>query len=284
MAGDYTGRHRPGAVEPDRVQARAAERTQALSPAEPAPAGLSSAPAPAPSDAAPPRPLSRRGVQRELAAKRRAAARRTAARRAPAAVAASGVAAFALVTTSDQHSAFASTGRVMAGPGLLASDELYEASTISPGVRAEEADAKITTERAQIAELAARVAAKEQAAREAARKAEAARTAALNNARVNPQAAAAALLSRFGWGQSQMSCLIPLWQNESGWKYTAANPSSGAYGIPQALPGSKMGTVASDWQTNPVTQITWGLSYIQRSYGSPCNAWYAWQNRSPHWY
>ena len=63
-----------------------------------------------------------------------------------------------------------------------------------------------------------------------------------------------------------------------------AAASSGAYGIPQSLPASKMGTVDDDWRTNPVTQIRWGLQYIKASYGTPCSAWSAWQSRSPHWY
>jgi hypothetical protein len=70
-----------------------------------------------------------------------------------------------------------------------------------------------------------------------------------------------------------MSCLVPLWEGESGWRWNAENSSSGAYGIPQSLPGSKMATVAGDWRTNPVTQITWGLGYISERYGSPCGAW-----------
>jgi hypothetical protein len=74
-------------------------------------------------------------------------------------------------------------------------------------------------------------------------------------------------------GQSgQFSCLDSLWTRESGWRTTAANPS-GAYGIPQALPGSKMASAGSDWRTNPATQITWGLNYISSRYGSPCAAW-----------
>jgi hypothetical protein len=89
----------------------------------------------------------------------------------------------------------------------------------------------------------------------------------------DPQAIAEALLSSYGWSSSQMSCLVPLWMGESGWRVNAENSSSGAYGIPQSLPGSKMASVASDWQTNPVTQIKWGLGYIQERYGSPCGAW-----------
>ena len=88
-----------------------------------------------------------------------------------------------------------------------------------------------------------------------------------------------------GWGQDQVdSCLIPLWNGESGWRWNALNRSSGAYGIPQALPASKMATYGADYQTNAATQVDWGLAYISDRYGSPCAAWSAWNNRSPHWY
>ncbi|QHT58149.1 DUF348 domain-containing protein [Cellulomonas sp. H30R-01] len=76
-----------------------------------------------------------------------------------------------------------------------------------------------------------------------------------------------------GWGDDQFACLLSLWNKESGWRVNAENRSSGAYGIPQALPGSKMATVGADWQTNPATQITWGLNYISARYGTPCGAW-----------
>ena len=85
-----------------------------------------------------------------------------------------------------------------------------------------------------------------------------------------------------GWSASQFSCLRSLWQRESGWNPYAANPYSGAYGIPQALPGSKMQSAGADWQTNPATQIKWGLGYIQGRYGSPCSAWSYWQ--AHNWY
>jgi hypothetical protein len=88
-----------------------------------------------------------------------------------------------------------------------------------------------------------------------------------------PKSIAASMLPKYGWADSQFGCLDLLWTRESNWNYRATNPSSGAYGIPQALPGSKMATVASDWRTNPVTQITWGLIYIKDVYGSPCGAW-----------
>jgi hypothetical protein len=88
----------------------------------------------------------------------------------------------------------------------------------------------------------------------------------------SPQQIAEAMLGSFGWSSSQFSCLDPLWAHESGWSVTAANPD-GAYGIPQALPGSKMASAGPDWQTDAATQIKWGLEYIQATYGSPCGAW-----------
>lgn len=75
-----------------------------------------------------------------------------------------------------------------------------------------------------------------------------------------------------GWDYHQFSCLVTLWERESNWKVNAHNGSSGAYGIPQALPGTKMATAGADWQTNPETQIKWGLGYISGRYGTPCGA------------
>ncbi|GAA2837318.1 hypothetical protein [Kribbella solani] len=88
-----------------------------------------------------------------------------------------------------------------------------------------------------------------------------------------PKEVAMNLLPDHGWGQSQFSCLEKLWNKESRWKVSAANPTSSAYGIPQALPGKRMAAYGSDWRTNPVTQIKWGLDYIDATYGSPCSAW-----------
>jgi hypothetical protein len=88
------------------------------------------------------------------------------------------------------------------------------------------------------------------------------------------------MLASRGWS-GQFSCLNSLWNKESGWSVSAANPS-GAYGIPQALPGSKMASVGSDWRTNPATQIAWGLTYISSTYGSPCAAWA--HSRANGWY
>ncbi len=87
-----------------------------------------------------------------------------------------------------------------------------------------------------------------------------------------------ALMLKAGFGIDQFGCLNKLWTKESHWNHKASNPSSGAYGIPQALPGSKMGSVGSDWRTNPATQIKWGLGYIKGRYGSPCKAWSHSQN------
>jgi hypothetical protein len=82
------------------------------------------------------------------------------------------------------------------------------------------------------------------------------------------------MATRYGWtSQAQFTCLVNLWDRESHWNFKAHNRSSGAHGIPQAMPGSKMGQVSTDWRSNPVTQIRWGLGYIKGRYGNPCNAW-----------
>ncbi|WP_304453498.1 lytic transglycosylase domain-containing protein [Nocardiopsis sp. YSL2] len=86
-----------------------------------------------------------------------------------------------------------------------------------------------------------------------------------------------------GWSSDQFSgCLEPLWEKESNWNHTAENPSSGAYGIPQSLPGSKMSSHGDDWRTNPATQIAWGIDYIKGRYGDPCGAWS--HSQTNNWY
>ncbi len=80
----------------------------------------------------------------------------------------------------------------------------------------------------------------------------------------------------------QLQCFSNIVSRESSWNITATNASSGAYGLVQALPGSKMASAGSDWRTNPATQIKWGLDYMNSRYGSPCGAWAFWQ--SHHWY
>ncbi|MGX1132855.1 flagellar biosynthesis GTPase FlhF [Streptomyces glaucescens] len=80
----------------------------------------------------------------------------------------------------------------------------------------------------------------------------------------------------------QFQCFSNIVDHESDWNYRAVNPSSGAYGLFQALPGTKMASAGADWQTNPATQIKWGLNYMNERYGSPCGAWSFWQ--ANHWY
>lgn len=89
----------------------------------------------------------------------------------------------------------------------------------------------------------------------------------------DPRDIARALLGEFGFSSSQFGCLDSLWTRESNWRVNADNPSSSAYGIPQALPGSKMSSAGPDWAHNAETQIRWGLGYIKSRYGSPCGAW-----------
>ncbi|MDY7528643.1 MULTISPECIES: phospholipase [unclassified Cryobacterium] len=141
------------------------------------------------------------------------------------------------------------------------------------------------------AEAAAAAAARAAAEAQAAQAAKAAKAAAAAAAAAAPQAAAsvsssgdnspagaratasAMASSQYGWGSGEFSCLSQLWQRESGWNYQAYNSSSGATGIPQALPGSKMASAGSDWASNAATQISWGLGYIKSAYGTPCSAW-----------
>jgi hypothetical protein len=133
--------------------------------------------------------------------------------------------------------------------------------------------------------------AQEQAAREAA----AAAAAAASNGgdvgapppgvvvdRAAAKAYAASRMGAYGWGSDQFRCLDLLWTRESSWRADAYNASSGAYGIPQSLPGSKMASAGADWRTNAATQIDWGLGYIDARYGSPCAAWA--HSEAVNWY
>ncbi|MEU5938353.1 lytic transglycosylase domain-containing protein [Micromonospora sp. NPDC047548] len=148
------------------------------------------------------------------------------------------------------------------------------------------AAAKEAAERAREAEAAA--ASRKKAREAAAKEAEAKTTpfagpipASCNEYSGNREIGCALLLDA-GFKIDQMPCLDKLWDKESGWNHKAYNSSSGAYGIPQALPGSKMGTVADDWKTNPATQIKWGLGYIKGRYDNPCGAWS--HSQSTGWY
>ncbi len=98
------------------------------------------------------------------------------------------------------------------------------------------------------------------------------------------QAYARGAIGAYGWGSDQFSCLVSLWTQESGWRADALNVSSGAYGIPQSLPASKMAVAGADWRTNAATQVDWGLAYIHDAYGSPCAAWNHEMSENPHWY
>ena len=93
----------------------------------------------------------------------------------------------------------------------------------------------------------------------------------------SPRQISQTLAANVGWSGAQWTCLSNLWQRESLFRTTARNYRSGAYGIPQALPASKMATAGADWRTNPATQVRWGLHYIAMRYGNPCNAWAHWK-------
>ena len=149
-------------------------------------------------------------------------------------------------------------------------------------------DAQARAKAAALAKAEAKAAAKEKAAAKARAKAAAerrakqVRQAASRSAQRDPQALGRIMAADRGWGAGQFSCLKSLWNKESGWDYRATNPSSGAYGIPQALPARKLATAGADWRTNPATQITWGLDYIEDRYGTPCGVWS--HSQSSGWY
>ncbi|MFI5061755.1 MAG: hypothetical protein ACHP7F_09925 [Actinomycetales bacterium] len=140
---------------------------------------------------------------------------------------------------------------------------------------------QIDTTRAASDALAAAAA---QADRNAAAAAAAAAATALANANTpdGAKATARSLVTARGWGDAEFQCLSNLWQKESQWNYKSYNGGSGATGIPQALPGSKMASAGTDWQTNAATQIKWGLDYIARGYGTPCSAWS--HSQAVNWY
>lgn len=85
-----------------------------------------------------------------------------------------------------------------------------------------------------------------------------------------------------GWRGYQFTCLNNLWNRESGWKYTAKNPTADTWGIPQALPGRKMASFGPDWRTNPIVQMQWGMHYIKQRYHTPCAAWS--HSQKHNWY
>ncbi|MDH6116601.1 FKBP-type peptidyl-prolyl cis-trans isomerase [Kitasatospora sp. GAS204A] len=135
------------------------------------------------------------------------------------------------------------------------------------------------------AKAAAQAKAQQQAQQEAAALAKAKSQMAVTNAAppvsVSPGSVQALAQGIIG-DSTQFQCFSNIVTRESGWDYTATNAGSGAYGLVQALPGSKMASVGADWRTNPETQIKWGLGYMNDRYGSPCGAWSFWQAHS--WY
>lgn len=155
-------------------------------------------------------------------------------------------------------------------PALLLPDMTTDAVTATAEVVQETDDLQVAFQVAQEQKAA------EEAARAAAEALAAANTP--DGAKATARTMAA---DRYGWGEGQFSCLESLWSKESGWNYQAYNPS-GATGIPQALPGSKMASAGGDWQTNAATQIAWGLGYIDSVYGSPCSAWS--HSQAMNWY
>ncbi|WP_424640759.1 transglycosylase SLT domain-containing protein [Embleya sp. AB8] len=100
--------------------------------------------------------------------------------------------------------------------------------------------------------------------------------------KVSASAADAQAIAKSMMSSTQYQCFSNIVERESGWRVDATNSSSGAYGLVQSLPASKMASAGSDWRTNPATQIKWGLGYMNSTYGSPCGAWSFWQ--SHQWY
>ncbi|GAA1175750.1 hypothetical protein GCM10009584_16470 [Ornithinimicrobium humiphilum] len=210
---------------------------------------------------------------------------------------------------AEQGAAALGLSTSLTSTGVDAVREAADAISAEKAAERRAAAEKAAAEKAAAEQAAAEKAAAEQAEREAAERAaaeEAASRSAARQAAPAQQSAPAqqpapapapapapvasgdsrsiarSMLASYGWGDDQFGCLDALWQRESGWSHTATNPSSGAYGIPQSLPASKMASAGADWQTNPATQIRWGLGYISGRYGSPCNAWA--HSQSVGWY
>ena len=169
-------------------------------------------------------------------------------------------------------------------PLLLLPGIAEETADETERVAAKTAALRVNLDGAYAEKAAADAAAAAQRAAEAQAAAEAAAAAALAAANTPEGAKATArqMIAEYGWGGEQFSCLEKLWTRESGWNYQAYNGGSGATGIPQSLPGSKMASVGPDWQTNASTQVRWGLNYINGSYGSPCAAWA--HSNATNWY
>lgn len=204
---------------------------------------------------------------------------------------AAGATASAAQTTTAQPSA-PQAGVSIADVELMAAT--LPASRELRLVRDARFDGVLLVKQQQARALALRAAPKVAAARAAAAKvaaAKAKRAAAAQRATrtvVRPiapgsaRAIGAQMVAARGWSTAQFVCLDNIWTRESNWRVHAYNPNGGAYGIPQAQPGSKLASAGSDWRDNAATQIRWGLSYIAGRYGTPCSAWAFWQDH--HWY
>ncbi|MEN2741142.1 phospholipase [Microbacterium sp. X-17] len=189
------------------------------------------------------------------------------------------------IDTSDLQDALGRLSNPDLIPLLLLPGATDAASTQTGAVTQRVATLRTALDGARAAKAAAEAAAAEaqRQAEQAAAEAAAAAALAAANTPAGAQATARQLASsEYGWGDGEFSCLLSLWNRESSWNYQAYNAGSGAAGIPQALPGSKMASVGSDWETNATTQIQWGLRYIAGSYGTPCGAWG--HSQSTGWY
>lgn len=158
------------------------------------------------------------------------------------------------------------------GPVCKALDNKLEAERI--------AKEKAEKERLEQERIAKEKAEQERLKKEAKKKSQSHQTVSYNVTEL--QNYAHQLVLERGWTEHDFECLVKLWNGESGWNPNAHNKSSGAHGIPQALPASKMASEGSDYYTNGFTQIRWGLKYIANRYGSPTSAWNHFQNK--HWY
>ncbi|MGH3312355.1 MAG: transglycosylase SLT domain-containing protein [Streptomyces sp.] len=162
-----------------------------------------------------------------------------------------------------------------------------QANTASKAAQEEARKAAQEAARKKAAEAAAaKKAAAEKAAEERAAKAAADRSARADAGDFGQQSsystAEVKSMAKQIVGADQFQCFSNIVDHESGWNYKASNPSSGAYGLVQALPGTKMASAGADWRTNPATQIKWGLNYMESRYDSPCGAWDFWQ--ANNWY
>ncbi|MFE2726270.1 transglycosylase SLT domain-containing protein [Kitasatospora sp. NPDC059327] len=184
-------------------------------------------------------------------------------------------------TISDNIGTQASAQQAAADAAAKAAAEQKAAEEAARQQAAADAQAKADAEKAAKAADDKRKADEAAANRSKARSAMAATDTAAPPVSVSP-GSVQEIAQQIVGSDAQFQCFSQIVKRESGWDYTATNKSSGAYGLVQALPGTKMASAGADWRTNPATQIKWGLNYMNSRYGSPCGAWSFWQ--SHHWY